>query len=101
MSDNLKKIIALAKADGGKFLVIDEQGQPILVIMAIEQYEKILGKTTRDQSADIEEINKKIIQAQKEDQFTKDKIVQDQLKSEVIDPTFSFENRGAQEYEDF
>ena len=36
----LKDLINLAKADGGKFFVMDESGEAKLVIMGIEDYQK-------------------------------------------------------------
>ena len=61
---SLQDLINLAKADGGKFFVIDEQGEPKLVIMGIDEYQKmLLGKLQR-QILDVEKINKMITQAQ-------------------------------------
>jgi hypothetical protein len=61
---NLQDIINLAKADGGKFFVIDEQGDVKLVIMNVENYqEMLLGKLKR-QIVDVENINQEIIKAQ-------------------------------------
>jgi hypothetical protein len=87
--DNLKKLIQLAKADGGKFFVIDDEGNPVLVIMDIAAYEKVLLKKLKAQP-DVEEINKKITEAQvsEVDQHQQE---QEDLKSEVIDSTFEFE----------
>lgn len=70
---NLQDIINLAEADGGKFFVIDETGEAKLVIMQVEEYQKLLlGKLERQvkqQISDIELINRKIIEAQlKEDE---------------------------------
>lgn len=89
--NNLQKLIELAKADGGKFYVIDEKGNPVLVIMPVSEYEKILLRKLEKQSSAIEEINNKIAEAQKEQRLSKKQIEQEQLKSEVIDSTFSFE----------
>ncbi|MDB4939969.1 MAG: hypothetical protein JWO40_394 [Candidatus Doudnabacteria bacterium] len=92
MADNLQKLIKLAKADNGKFFVIDEQGNPVLVIMGIEEYEAVLLKKVANQLEDIEDINRKIIEAQKEeDKVQKKQALQEELVSEVIDSTFSFE----------
>lgn len=92
--DNLKKLIDIAKADGGKFFVIDEQGNPVLVIMGVDEYEKVLLKKVQNQLEDIEEINQKIIQAQQAsgDQAQSERqAAHEELVSEVIDSTFSFE----------
>ena len=39
---NLQDLISLAKADGGKFFVIDESGLLQLVIMSVEDYQRLL-----------------------------------------------------------
>jgi hypothetical protein len=92
MADNLQKLIQLAKADGGKFFVIDEKGEPSLVIMGIDDYENILLKKVQNQLEDIEAINQKIIEAQKaEMEVQRKNTAQEDLVSEVIDSTFSFE----------
>lgn len=87
--DNLKKLIQLAKADGGKFFVIDDEGNPVLVIMDIAEYEKVLVKKLKYQP-DVEEVNKKITEAQVSE-ISKHQQEQEDLRSEVIDSTFEFE----------
>lgn len=98
--DNLQRLIQLAKADGGKFFVIDENGTPQLVIMPIDEYEKVLLKKVQGQIEDIEQINKKILEVQKStEEFSgreprpqsERQVAHDQLVSEVIDSTFEFE----------
>jgi len=89
--DNLKKLIDLAKADGGKFFVLDESGNPVLAIMGISEYEKILVRKIQGQVSDIEEINKKIADAARQEALSRHQSEQDFLKSEVIDSTFSYE----------
>lgn len=98
MPDNsLKKLIDLAKLEGNKFFVLDENGEPQLVMMSVEEYERLLVQKLAGQIADIEDINKKITEAQADTLSAKDletarkREYQDQLKSEVIDSTFSFE----------
>jgi hypothetical protein len=61
---NLNDIIKLAKADGGKFFVMDEQGEAKLVIMNVDDYEKLLLGKIQRQIVDVEKINKEILQAQ-------------------------------------
>ncbi len=61
---NLQDLINLAKADGGKFFVLDEKGDAKLVIMSIEDYETMLLGKLKRQIVDVESINKQIIQAQ-------------------------------------
>jgi len=109
---NLNDIINLAKADGGKFFVIDETGEPQLVIMGIDDYQTmLLGKLQR-QVSDVEDINKEIIKAQLAEEpvippmsmaptlvsQSRDEVLRDypevsknDLRAEVIDPSFDFE----------
>lgn len=94
--NSLSRLIALAKADGGKFYVIDESGEPALVIMGIDEYEQLLLRKVHNQLGDIEEINKKIAEAQagEQDQLSAKQQAQEDLVSEVIDSTFSFETEN-------
>ena len=57
---NLKDLINLAKIDGGKFFVVDEEGDAKLVIMGIEEYQKMLLGKLKKQVMDVEKINKEI-----------------------------------------
>jgi hypothetical protein len=65
---NLQDLINLAKADGGKFFVIDEKGDAKLVIMNVEDYQRLLlgklQKQVQQQAEDIEKINREILKAQ-------------------------------------
>lgn len=112
---NLSDLINLAKADGGKFFVMDETGEARLVILSIEDYERLLlGKLQRQvkqQGLDVEKINKEILKAQLEEQpilsdvpkppargptFSNNPPVHEprnalDLRAEVIDPSFDFE----------
>ncbi|MBU6447432.1 hypothetical protein KGQ24_01140 [Patescibacteria group bacterium] len=99
--NSLSRLIALAKADGGKFYVIDESGEPALVIMGIDEYEQLLLRKVHNQLGDIEEINKKIAEAQagEQDQLSAKQQAQEDLVSEVIDSTFSFETENQQRAE--
>lgn len=102
MADNsLKKLIDLAKLEGNKFFVLDENGEPVLVMMGVEEYERLLVKKLENQLDDVEQINREILEAQKkeagghmnsDDDAAAKRAFQDQLKSEVIDSTFSFES---------
>jgi PHD/YefM family antitoxin component YafN of YafNO toxin-antitoxin module len=89
MADNLQKLIQLAKADGGKFFVIDEKGNPVLVIMGVDEYEGILLKKVQNQLEDLEEVNQKIAEAAHAEALQQNQ--HDEMVSEVIDSTFSFE----------
>ncbi len=101
---NLKDIINLAKADGGKFFVVDENGDAKLVIMSVEEYQKMLLGKLRRQIMDVEKINREILNAQlKEADLTSEEpeiphvpkarqgILKVDLREEVIDPSFDFE----------
>ncbi|MBU6447951.1 hypothetical protein KGQ24_03890 [Patescibacteria group bacterium] len=100
--NSLSRLIALTKADGGKFYVIDESGEPALVIMGIDEYEQLLLRKVQGQLGDIEEINKKIAEVQAGEQeqldeqgkLTAKQQAQEDLVSEVIDSTFSFETEN-------
>jgi hypothetical protein len=115
----LKDIMNLAKADGGKFFVMDENGDVKLVIMDIEDYQGMLLGKLQKQVQDIETINKEIVKAQLQEEVvppvTKNgknnsnitiadapknnaPITQNQnhhqftdMREEVIDPSFDFE----------
>ena len=102
---NFQDIFNLAKADGGKFFVMDETGEPKLVIMDIEEYQTLLlGKIKRGVE-DVEAINKEILKAQLEEvaaetvtpsgpsikQNVQTKNGQIDMREEVIDPSFDFE----------
>jgi hypothetical protein len=112
---NLQDLINLAKADGGKFFVIDETGDAKLVIMGVEDYQHLLlGKLQRQvkqQAEDIEKINREIIKAQLQEntgvqtpppaaKFKGPGVTETpgpqtrqsvDLRAEVIDPSFDFE----------
>jgi len=101
---NLNDLINLAKADGGKFFVIDENGDAKLVIMSIEDYQRLLLGKLQRQVMDVEKINKEILKAQlnedvplaqpapKGPTVTNDpEISKNDLRAEVIDPSFDFE----------
>lgn len=101
--NNLNDLINLAKADGGKFFVIDETGEPKLVIMSIEDYQKMLLGKLQKQVQDIEKINRQIIDAQLAPEHipsapapaippapkVRHQFID--LREEVIDPSFDFE----------
>lgn len=103
----LQDIFNLAKADGGKFFVIDETGEPKLVILDIDEYEKLLLGKIKQGIEDVEEVNREILEAQLEEQPLPGPILESSsrtqnpgpkaysqrvdLREEVIDPSFDFE----------
>lgn len=99
---SLQDIINLSKIDGGKFFVIDEQGEAKLVIMSVEEYQRLLLGKLQRQVEDVEKINREIIKAQIMEpdvasQISKPRppkprvIPRVDLREEVIDPSFDFE----------
>ncbi len=109
---SLQDLINLAKADGGKFVVLDSNGDPKLVIMPIEEYQRLLLGKLQQQVLDIEKINQEIIKAQLQEEAVtpaapsmsnpeptypanslhngNGRFAAD-LREEVIDPSFDFE----------
>ena len=104
---NFNDLINLAKADGGKFFVIDEEGNAKLVIMSIEDYQRILLGKLQRQVEDIEQVNSMILKAQLQEtppvppapapKFSGPQVISNgspprvDLREEVIDPNFDFE----------
>jgi hypothetical protein len=94
----LQDILKLAKADSGKFFVMDESGEVKLVIMPVEDYEKILVGRLQKTAVDIEQVNKEITKAQLTNQVEPDpspiletRAPRVDMRSEVIDPSFNFD----------
>lgn len=99
---SIQDIIKLAGQ--GKVFVVDESGDIKLVILNLEEYqEMLLGKLKR-QIADIESVNKEILKAQLEETkpevtigpiaksgYLGGKIPTQDLRDEVIDPSFNFD----------
>lgn len=100
MNDNLQRLIALAKADGGKFFVIDEQGVPQLVIMGVAEYEQVLIKKAQQSTGRKEQVveaPRVVVEEKKNNQNQVNPSVfgEADLRSEVIDSTFAFEDAGS------
>lgn len=100
---SLQDIFNLAKADGGKFFVMDEAGEPKLVIMDIEEYQKLLIGKIAQTASDVEQINQEILKAQLQEAPAdlpvgsaavvngNNRSQSPDLREEVIDPSFDFE----------
>jgi hypothetical protein len=95
---SLNDLINLANADGGKFFVIDESGDPKLVIMSVDEYQKLLLGKIKREVEDIEEINREILKAQLQEPAIAPSVgpkvrnmPSRDLREEVIDPSFDFE----------
>ena len=102
----LQDLIKLCGSDSGKVFVVDANGDVQLVIMGAGEYQKMLVNKVAEQLADIEQINQEIVQAQLSDPGQKKElfkaipfqeevrpngIERQDLRSEVIDPTFNFD----------
>ena len=101
---SLQDIFNLAKADGGKSFVLDEKGEPQLVIMTVDEYQGLLLGKIKRETDDVEKINREILKAQLQEaaappvmlspQVTieqKTRNGQIDMREEVIDPSFDFE----------
>ena len=112
----LKDIISLCEKDGGKVFVTDENGEVKLVILSIEDYQKVLGTKTQaplenPNVEDAEIVNKQILKAQLEGPSHISAALESKLKqwpgkfsvpqvkseggggvTEAIDPTFDLES---------
>ncbi len=101
---NLQDLINLARVDGGKFFVLDEQGEARLVIMPVEEYQRLLLQKLKKQVEDVENINREIIKAQLKEEARPQRPAATQpkfpaqpapkvpdMREEVIDPSFDFE----------
>jgi hypothetical protein len=112
---SLQDIIDLCNNDNGKVFVVDEEGNVKLVILNIEEYQRLLLGKLKKKVQDVEVINQEILKAQiQEDTAPSLPPVplgpalaqraeelfrarpagsrsQPDLRSEVIDPNFDFE----------
>jgi hypothetical protein len=110
---NLKDIIKLIEHDDGKVFVVDEAGEVKLVMLKVEEYQRLLLGKLKQGIKDIEAINREITKAQ----LNENVAVADlgatpstspqasnghsrvDLRSEVIDPDFNFDAAPGEEYE--
>jgi hypothetical protein len=108
---SLEDLIKLCGQDSGKVFVVDSAGDVQLVIMGVGEYQKMLVTKVAEQLADIEKINQEITQAQlveapeppvaprelfksvafEESSVQANGLTRQDLRSEVIDPTFNFD----------
>ena len=109
---NLQDIIKLVKHDNGKIFVVDEQGEVKLVMLTVEDYQRLLLGKLKQGIKDIEAINREITKAQLTDQVAVAELPENasapqasnalnrvDLRSEVIDPRFNFDAAPGEEYE--
>jgi hypothetical protein len=105
---SLKDLINLIGQDGSKAYVLDETGEIKLVVLSVDEYQRVLRGKLRQQVEDIEAVNKQIVQAQLEDDSRAPQALSAtsnlpaalggvkparsavDLRSEVIDPNFDF-----------
>jgi len=72
---SLEKIIKLAKDEKGKFFIMDENGDPKLVVMSMAEYVALknqpsfstLAGRLKELSEQTDDLNKKIIEVQKDE----------------------------------
>lgn len=104
---SLQDIIKLIGSDTGKAFIIDESGDIKLVVMGVGEYQRMLLGKLKSQIEDVEEINRRILEAQLEqaespkpasghrgmtaEQSVAEKPKRVDMRSEVIDPNFDFE----------
>jgi hypothetical protein len=100
---SLQDIIKLIGSDDGKAFIMDESGDIKLVIMGTGEYQRMLLGKLKSQIEDVEEINKRILEAQLQEaenlkprgmtaeQSEAQKPKRVDMRSEVIDPNFDFE----------
>ena len=111
----LQDLINLTKDDNGKVFVVDLEGNVKLVMLNVEEYQRLLLGKLKQQVRDIEAVNEEIIKAQLQEEPTMPEVptplsqtlnkraqelfksrkgpasFQQDLRSEVIDPSFDFE----------
>lgn len=101
----LQDIIKLCTAEDGKVFVVNEAGDVRFVLMNLEGYEKLVRPQPKKTAIDPEVINKKILHAQLEEEPApievpppapravppRATISQNDLREEVIDPSFNFD----------
>lgn len=100
---SLQDIIELIKAEQGKAFIMDESGDVKLVIVGMEEYQRLqLGKLKAKIVEDPEAVNRRILEAQLEEEAkqalsetrpdfsnpTKPQGVD--LRSQVLDPDFNY-----------
>jgi len=98
---SLQDLIKLIGSDDSKAFVMDESGEIKLVVMGAGEYQRMLLGKLKTQIADVEEINKRIVEAQLQDdtaavspttlEQSVPKTRRVDMRSEVIDPNFDFD----------
>ncbi len=101
---SLQDIIKLISSDDSKAFIMDESGEIKLVVMGVGEYQRMLLGKLKSQIEDVEEINKRILEAQLQEaenlkprgmtaeQSAAQKPKRVDMRSEVVDPNFDFES---------
>ena len=104
---SLQDIIKLIGSDDSKAFIMDESGEIKLVVMGVGEYQRMLLGKLKQQVQDVEEINRRILEAQLREsdapaatstptgmtaeQSAAQKPKRVDMRSEVIDPNFNFD----------
>jgi hypothetical protein len=88
---SLEDIIKLIGSDDSKAFVMDESGDIKLVVMGVGEYQRMLLGKLKKQIEDVEEINRRITEAQLEEPATPQPPKRVDLRSEVVDPNFDYD----------
>lgn len=92
---SIQDLINLAKVDGGKFFVVDETGEAKLVILPLEEYQKLLLGKLQKQVNEVENINRKIIEAQLEES-EKSSVKSEKASGQQIDQSVNYIDLSAE-----
>ncbi len=94
---SLQDIIKLVQNDTGKTFIMDESGDIKLVILGVDEYERLLLGKLKHQIEDIESINRQITEAQLAEApimpntyTSSPKPQRVDLRAEVMDPNFDY-----------
>lgn len=89
---SLEDIIKLIGNDDGKAFIMDDKGDVKLVVMGVGEYQRMLLGKLKKQIEDVEEINRRITEAQLDEEIVVPQPPRVDLRSEVIDPNFDFDS---------
>lgn len=98
---SLQDIIKLIQAEHGKAFIMDESGDVKLVIVGMEEYQRMQLGNLKAKIEDPEAVNRRILEAQLEEEakaiipesradFSNPKPQRIDLRSQVMDPDFNY-----------
>lgn len=98
---SLQDIIKLIQAENGKAFIMDESGDVKLVIVGMEEYQRMQLGQLKAKIEDPEAVNRRILEAQLEEEakqalpvlrpdFSNPKPQLTDLRSQVMDPDFNY-----------